>query len=1213
LLALPALTTLAFFLGRIIVSAESGRPFSVPGSMKKIRFPAYTWVMTGVVFALLTGYAPVWTNVAFGLWMFLGKTRVFNLLWGGLGLWAAFTGFSAPVTFLFLAFAPERAAMGMEWVLGKLLKRGQPAPSTRVKPMTDQIEKSERWPKFNYWLKTGIALGSLAALGFVLSEAVLGVFALGSLGVNLAIAAGLAFIPFWFSKWLIKKMMRAEPMSEEEDPEVYGIMRELREEINESLKAKGKKQIPMPEMVNVPMPVPNAFATGRSPHSAMVGITMEMKDMTLNPERVREGLIRLVKATDGSSKSFAVFRRAVRGSLPDLAEDAAPVDVIAALENADRQDLKKLGVRALRGVMGHEFNHVMHRDMLLGAITGTISQGIAFSAYGVLWAVGHAQAIFTRLWNAALRRGKDAGEAVRIQEKPETRGAGKSGRSIDLEAAGVEIDPYQRQAERVRPQVFEPITTSAAATGILSLVKILVALWAPVIATLISMSSSRTREGHADEGGAILTKDPEALALGLGLLTSWRPPTGFVAHTRILPLVAAQAHIMTVNPIEQLKEADALPEPSRIVQLAVGKEDNFLFNLFITHPDTTQRIERLYDMAEAMAAQRRLAEDKQPGNNDGPSDPSTGSLRAASGNEGSTSRVDPTSRAALSTPGIDARLKPIVTVMAKTIESTPEKYEELGYLNWALERFLAEGGIVRYARPSGREGLTPVYFDPASKALFIHEMMKRVNPKLQAGLLASVLRQVYDYQKNRDLDTRDAQVDQILAEDAFFEGEDMTALAGEIDLSNPIEVDLFETSLQNRTWAASGIELLNEVFDDYDSAEQALQRGQDQLSLLKKQLADNERYLGDVNNALEAASEDASLQRQKRVLESKTGIMRGQTSVLTAQLSMLENKANGRERSRLDFDSLNVIDALEAPRVDKNLKPVIELMKKTIRVDKKSDRAGLEYLITAYETLLARGGRVLYAPPGDTAAAYFNPISLDIVIGREFANAQPELVAALLVHELTHAADYFGVPRRGEVEWIPRAMTLETERNAFTNEAIFAGAFDPQELGKRVDPRNPMEAAVLDLVYHARQAYVEGNTSLMGMISNSYTDLFGTHFEGLETASHLLEKIEVQKAAPIRKAYEDMKQRAELVAGAIKAGESHRRPELDRLLKTLTMHEASLTLFARQIEQLATAAEEETLEDAYADVPAPVASKTRRPGSGGVPIRNNSFFGPDHG
>jgi hypothetical protein len=576
--------------------------------------------------------------------------------------------------------------------------------------------------------------------------------------------------------------------------------------------------------------------------------------------------------------------------------------------------------------------------------------------------------------------------------------------------------------------------------------------------------------------------------------------------------------------------------------------------------------------------------------------------------------VDPTSRAALSTPGLDERLKPVLKVLANTIEASPEKFEALGYLNWALESFLKDGGIVRYARPSGKNGPVPIYFDPAGKALFVHEMMRRVNPTLQAALIASVLRQVYDYQMNRDLDTREAQIDQILAEDRFLEGFDMSALAAEIDLSNPLEVDLFETTVQNRSWAASGVETLAEVFDDFDSAAQAAQRGLDQLSLLEKQLADGERYLADVNAALAEKAGDESLERQKRVLESKTGIMRGQAAVMRSELAMLDKTAGAKERSRLDLDALPTVRASGSLKIDEELKPVILLMKKTIRDGAETELGKLGYIATALETLLAQGGRVLFAAPGDTAAAYFDPVSLDLVIGREFAKAQPELVAALLVHELTHAADYFGVPRSGEDEWLPRAMTLETERNAFTNEAIFAGAFDPEEIGSRVDPRNPMEASVFNLVYHARQAYVEGNTSLMAMISSSYTDLFGAHFEGLQTASQLYEEIARRKAAPVQRAYEDLASRAELVARAVERGEKHRKTELARLEKTLAMYAASLTLYSRQLEQLARAAEEGGEGDAVdieASEPGPAAEAGISRSAGGGAIRTSAFFGPE--
>ncbi|MEQ1919197.1 MAG: hypothetical protein ABL955_08365, partial [Elusimicrobiota bacterium] len=72
LMVLPVMTTIAFFLGRLIHSAETGAPFAVPGSMQKIRFPSFQWVMIGVVFALLTGYSAVYTNIAFLAWTLLG-------------------------------------------------------------------------------------------------------------------------------------------------------------------------------------------------------------------------------------------------------------------------------------------------------------------------------------------------------------------------------------------------------------------------------------------------------------------------------------------------------------------------------------------------------------------------------------------------------------------------------------------------------------------------------------------------------------------------------------------------------------------------------------------------------------------------------------------------------------------------------------------------------------------------------------------------------------------------------------------------------------------------------------------------------------------------------------------------------------------------------------------------------------------------------------
>jgi Zn-dependent protease with chaperone function len=279
---------------------------------------------------------------------------------------------------------------------------------------------------------------------------------------------------------------------------------------------------------------------------------------------------------DPSGKPFGVFRAAIRGSVSGIAENASPAEIQAALRNAQASELKALGYRALRGVLGHEFTHVMNRDMIIGATAGATSSAIAFSSYGVLWAVGHAKAAVKKLKEYLLNR------TVDVQPAKKGLLSGKDRASVEPE------------------MLVEPVTAGAAVKTALGLLRIFAALWGPIIATILQMASSRVREGAADEGGALRTNDPAALALGLGLLTTWQPPAGFVVRPENLPRIASQAHLMTVNPIEQLYRAGALPELDSLTRMAVGSEDNFFFNLFITHPDTTLRIERLYDMQKAI-------------------------------------------------------------------------------------------------------------------------------------------------------------------------------------------------------------------------------------------------------------------------------------------------------------------------------------------------------------------------------------------------------------------------------------------------------------------------------------------------------------------------------------------------------------------------------------------------------------------------------------
>jgi len=513
------------------------------------------------------------------IWTFLKKIMsvvTFNRLYFGLLAYTAFTGFASPLTFLVIAFAGERASVWTEKLLAKILPKGAAAPSTKAAPVVDPSRLDDappKWPAFHYMAKTVLMLGSMAAIGVLLSVTVFGVT---SLLTNLAIASVLAFVPFFFAKKIIKFVMKAQPTTKEQDPEFFEIMEGLKDKINADRRARGKKEIPMPEMVIDPMDAPNAYATGRSPFSAMVGVTRGFKTMTLEPEVVRDGVVRLIASSDAGTKEFKVFRRAIAASVTGIPADATPSQVAAAVLKADRSELKALGVRMLRGVLSHEFSHVMDRHMLSGSIGGAIASGVAFASYGVMWAVGHAQVLVGKVFG-----GKP--KAAPVDEAVKREG--------DSPKAN-------------RPEALDPISTGVIIKSLPALLRLFAALWAPVVLQVLQMAASRNNEGMADEDGALLSEDPASLALALGLLTTWRPGAGFRLPGATIPRAASLQHIMIVNPLEQLDAAGALPKTS--ASGAPTRADDLIFELFITHPNTGVRIRKLWDMSEAMRGSRPI-------------------------------------------------------------------------------------------------------------------------------------------------------------------------------------------------------------------------------------------------------------------------------------------------------------------------------------------------------------------------------------------------------------------------------------------------------------------------------------------------------------------------------------------------------------------------------------------------------------------------------
>ena len=103
----------------------------------------------------------------------------------------------------------------------------------------------------------------LAGLGGILI--VIGGAFWGGKGAIIGAAIGLAFVGFsyWNSDKLAIKAARAQPVTEQQMPEYYAIVRELTQQAG----------MPMPKLYVTPDEQPNAFATGRSPDHAAVAVT----------------------------------------------------------------------------------------------------------------------------------------------------------------------------------------------------------------------------------------------------------------------------------------------------------------------------------------------------------------------------------------------------------------------------------------------------------------------------------------------------------------------------------------------------------------------------------------------------------------------------------------------------------------------------------------------------------------------------------------------------------------------------------------------------------------------------------------------------------------------------------------------------------------------------------------------------------------------------
>ncbi len=113
--------------------------------------------------------------------------------------------------------------------------------------------------RFTSQLRTWVLVAGLTALligiGALIGGKFLYIFVIFAVVMNVA--------GYWFSDKIALSASRAKPVSEQEAPQLYKILRELTE----------RADLPMPRVYTIPSEQPNAFATGRNAKHSAVAVT----------------------------------------------------------------------------------------------------------------------------------------------------------------------------------------------------------------------------------------------------------------------------------------------------------------------------------------------------------------------------------------------------------------------------------------------------------------------------------------------------------------------------------------------------------------------------------------------------------------------------------------------------------------------------------------------------------------------------------------------------------------------------------------------------------------------------------------------------------------------------------------------------------------------------------------------------------------------------
>jgi heat shock protein HtpX len=126
------------------------------------------------------------------------------------------------------------------------------------------------------------------------------------------LACGMNLLTYWFSDKIVLSMYGAKEIKREDDPQLYSLVEELSQKAN----------LPQtPRLYRISLPVPNAFATGRSPRHAAVAVTDELLRI-LSPEELAGVISHELAHIKNRDTLIAVIAAMIAGAIMMLARMA---------------------------------------------------------------------------------------------------------------------------------------------------------------------------------------------------------------------------------------------------------------------------------------------------------------------------------------------------------------------------------------------------------------------------------------------------------------------------------------------------------------------------------------------------------------------------------------------------------------------------------------------------------------------------------------------------------------------------------------------------------------------------------------------------------------------------------------------------------------------------------------------------------------------------